>query len=303
MKYVKLAAIDIGSNSIRLLIVNVIPTEDYTYYRKVSMTRLPIRLGQDVFTTGEISKKNANRMMDAMKAYKYIMKVHGVEDFRACATSAMREAVNGKVITEKISDKTGINIEIVSGQEEAKLVFESKMFDKIQPSEKNFVYVDVGGGSTELTLWRDGAIVDTNSFKIGTVRLLNHLVLDELKDEMKAWVKQATKGVSDIALIGSGGNINKSHKMSGKQQNEPLSLDYLQDLLNRLKAMSTEERIVKLGLNFDRADVIVPALQIYTSVSEWAGASNIYVPKIGVSDGIVREFYHQKYKKRMEMVH
>ena len=303
MKYIKLAAIDIGSNSIRLLIVNVIPTKDYTYYRKVSMTRLPIRLGQDVFTKGEIGKKNVNRMLDGMKAYKYIMKVHGVQDFRACATSAMREAANGLMITEKIAEKTGVNIEIVSGQEEAKLVFESKLFDKIQPTEKNFLYVDVGGGSTELTLWRNGAIDASRSFKIGTVRLLNDLVVDEVKTDMKTWVKHVTRDIDDIAMIGSGGNINKTHKMSGKLQSEPLELTYLNDLLHKLNGMNAEERVTQLGLNFDRADVIVPALRIYTSTTEWAGASRMYVPKIGVSDGIVRELYHERYKHQLEVIH
>lgn len=302
MKFVKLAAIDIGSNSIRLLIVNVIPTPNYTYYRKVSMTRLPIRLGQDVFTKGEIGKKNTTRMLDAMKAYSYIMKVHGVQDYRACATSAMREASNGLVINQKIADKTGINIEIVSGQEEAKLVFESKMFDKIQPAEKNFLYVDVGGGSTELTFWQDGHITASKSFKMGTVRLLNELVAQGVKSDIQSWIKNITKGVTDIAMIGSGGNINKSHKMSGKQPSEPLSLDYLINLLTRLQGMSTEDRVMQLGLNMDRADVIVPALQIYTSTTQWAGATKMYVPKIGVSDGIVRALYHQRYKGQMEEV-
>ena len=211
MKYVKLAAIDIGSNSIRLLIVNVIPTKEYTYYRKVSMTRLPIRLGQDVFTKGEIGKKNVNRMLDAMKAYKYIMKVHGVEDMRACATSAMREAANGSQITARIFEKTGIDIEIVSGQEEAKLVFESKMFDKIQPTEKNFLYVDVRGGSTELTLWTDRKIAASKSFKIGTVRLLNHLVVDAVKEDMREWIKETTSGIEDIAMTASKRALRSSY--------------------------------------------------------------------------------------------
>lgn len=300
MKYIKLAAIDIGSNSIRLLITNVIPTENYTYYQKASMTRLPVRLGEDVFLTGKISDANANRLLDAMTAYKYVMKVNGIQAFRACATSAMREAKNGKKLIRRIFRKTGIQIEIIDGAEEARLVFESKMFDKIQPTEKNFLYIDVGGGSTELTLWQHGEITNSRSFKVGTVRLLNNLVNEENWTEMKAWVQYITTGVDDIAIIGSGGNINKTHKMSGKQPNEPLSLIYLNSQLKKLKGLTTEQRVTELGLNFDRADVIVPALTIYNSVTQWARAKCIYVPKIGVSDGIIRDLYHLKFKAEFE---
>lgn len=175
MNYIKLAAIDIGSNSIRLLITNVIPTPGHTYYRKGSITRLPVRLGEDVFTTGRISKETAARLLDAMRAYKFVMKVNGVADVRACATSAMREAKNGRSLVRKIARKTGITIDIIDGAEEARLIFLSKMFDAIKPEEKNFLYIDVGGGSTELTLWLDGEIKASHSFKIGTVRILNGL--------------------------------------------------------------------------------------------------------------------------------
>ena len=162
------------------------------------------------------------------------------------------------------------------------------------------MYVDVGGGSTELTFWQNGKITASKSFKIGTVRLLNELVAGEVKSSIKDWVLNATKNVNDIAMIGSGGNINKTHKMSGKLPSEPLSLDYLNNLLHQLEGMSTEDRVMKLGLNMDRADVIVPALRIYTSTTEWARATKMYVPKIGVSDGIVREMYHQQYRPKME---
>lgn len=300
MKYIKLAAIDIGSNSIRLLITNVIPTENYTYYQKVSMTRLPVRLGEDVFTTRKISDVNANRLIEAMIAYKYVMKVNGVQDVRACATSAMREAKNGKRIIRKIYRKTGIQVEVIDGAEEARLVFESKMFDKIQPTESNFVYIDVGGGSTELTLWQNGEIIASRSFKVGTVRILNNLVSEQDWAEMKNWVTETTAGITDIAMIGSGGNINKTHKMSGKLPSEPLSLMYLNAQLKKLKSLTTEQRVTELGLNFDRADVIVPALTIYNSVTHWACAKRMYVPKIGVSDGVIRDLYHTKFKSDLE---
>jgi exopolyphosphatase/guanosine-5'-triphosphate,3'-diphosphate pyrophosphatase len=302
VKYIKLAAIDIGSNSIRLLISNVIPTPGHTYYRKVSITRLPVRLGEDVFTTGKISKENAARLTDAMRAYKFVMKVNGVTDFRACATSAMREAKNGASLVRRIAWKTGINIDVINGEEEARLIFLSKMFDTIQPEEKNFVYIDVGGGSTEYTLFLDGEIKASRSFKIGTVRILNNLDTKEEWQEMQEWVKSHTEHIEDLGMIGSGGNINKTHKLSGKLPNEPLSLRYLSQQLKMMSGMSTEDRVTQLGLNFDRADVIVHALKIYISAMHWAGTTRIYVPKIGVSDGIIRDLYHNKYKSEMESV-
>lgn len=302
MKYIKLAAIDIGSNSIRLLISNVIPTDGYTYYRKVSMTRLPVRLGEDVFTKGRISQVNAQRLVDGMQAYKYIMKVNGVQAMRACATSAMREAENGKKLIERIAAKTGIQIELIDGKEEARLIFESKMFDKIQPTEKNFLYIDVGGGSTELTLFEHGEITASRSFKIGSVRILNELDRPEEWENLKDWVKNHASKIEDLAMIGSGGNINKTHKLSGKSISKPLSLNYMQSFLKELKNMSTDQRVTDLGLNFDRADVIVPALKIYTSVTHWAGAKNMYVPKIGVSDGMTRDMYHNQFRDEMEAV-
>ncbi len=300
MNYVKLAAIDIGSNSIRLLIMNIIPTDTYTYYRKVSMTRLPVRLGADVFTTGKISDANAQRLVDAMRAYSYVMKVNGIQGFRACATSAMREAKNGAKLVKKIAKATGINIEIISGEEEARLIFASKMFDVINPTEKNFVYIDVGGGSTELTIWENGEIVNSKSFKVGTVRLLNNLVNPDDWSEMESWVKLSTAHITDLAMIGSGGNINKTHKMSGKKMGEPLSIKYLSTQLKKISKLTPDQRVTELGLNFDRADVIVHALTIYTSVSKWVGAQKIYVPKIGVSDGIVRDLYHRDFKSQYE---
>lgn len=300
MKFVKLAAIDIGSNSIRLLITNIILTESYTYYRKVSMTRLPVRLGEDVFTLGKISKESSQRLIDAMQAYKYIMKVNGVEDFRACATSAMREAKNGTRAVRRIARKTGINIELIDGAEEARLVFESKMFDKIHPEETNFVYIDVGGGSTEISLLLNTEIVASRSFKIGTVRMLNGLVNDEEWTIMQQWVTEKTGDIPNIAMIGSGGNINKLHKISGKQLHEPLTQRYLALQLKTLEKLTTEERVIQFGLNFDRADVIVPALRIYYYATKWAGAHRIYVPKIGVSDGITRDLYHSRYRAQLE---
>jgi exopolyphosphatase/guanosine-5'-triphosphate,3'-diphosphate pyrophosphatase len=302
VNFVKLAAIDIGSNSIRLLITNVIPTENYTYYRKVSMTRLPVRLGEDVFAGGKISKESIQRLMDAMQAYRYIMKVNGVEDFRACATSAMREAKNGARTVKRIARKTGINIELIDGAEEARLVFESKMFDKIAPEETNFLYIDVGGGSTELTLLIDNEIVASRSFKIGTVRILKGLVEEQEWTSMQHWIGEKTANIPNLAMIGSGGNINKLHKISGKPISEPLSQRYLSLQLKNIEKLSTQERVIQLGLNFDRADVIVPALRIYNNATKWAGAHRMYVPKIGVSDGITRDLYHTRHRDKLETI-
>lgn len=302
MKLKKLGAIDIGSNSVRLLITNVIhePTKGYTYYKKSSMIRLPIRLGADSFMKGKITRSNRKRMLEGMKAYESIMKVHGVEDYRACATSAMREAANGQKLAKKIKKITGIDIEIIDGEEEARLIFESKLFDRVQPEESRFLYIDVGGGSTELTLLEGGEIVTSRSFKVGTVRLLNQMDTASEWVEMKSWIEQNVKPGMDLAMIGSGGNINKLHKMSGKKINEPLSMRYLNAQAKALSALSRDEKVTELGLNFDRADVIEPALSIYKSAMQWAHARHMYVPKIGVSDGIVRDLYHRKYKDELE---
>ncbi len=302
MKLKKLGAIDIGSNSIRLLITNVIhePKKNYTYYKKSSMTRLPIRLGADSFTKGEIAKENQSRMLQAMKAYRAIMDVHGVEDFRACATSAMREANNGELIVEQVKKETGIEIEIIDGNEEARLIFESKLFDRIEPAENRFLYIDVGGGSTELTYLVNREIVTSRSFKVGTVRLLNDMVDKSEWREMESWIEKQVVPGDDLAMIGSGGNINKLHKMSGKKINEPLTIRYLNKQFNLLSELSRDERVTELGLNFDRADVIVHALRIYRNAMNWCGAHYMYAPKIGVSDGIIRDLYHREYRESIE---
>lgn len=302
MRLKKLGAIDIGSNSVRLLITNVIhePTKGYTYYKKSSMIRLPIRLGADAFMKGKITRSNRKRMLEGMKAYKSIMEVHGVEDYRACATSAMRESANGAALAKKIKKKTGIDIEIIDGVEEARLIFESKLFDRVQPLEERFLYIDVGGGSTELTLLEGGEIVISKSFKVGTVRLLNGMDTKGEWDHMKSWIEENVERGTDLAMIGSGGNINKLHKMSGKRINEPLSMRFLNAQEKLLAGLTRDEMVTELGLNFDRADVILPALQIYKSAMHWAHARHMYVPKIGVSDGIIRDLYHRVYKDQME---
>ncbi len=289
MKIKKYAAIDIGSNAIRLLIANVISksAKKKPEVKKSSMVRVPIRLGADSFTKGEISEKNQERMIEAMTAFKLLMKVHGVENYRACATSAMRNAANGPELIERIKEETEIQIDLIRGKEEAAIIFSTDIHQFIKPT-KSYLYVDVGGGSTEFTILSEGKIIDSKSFKIGTVRFLEKIVDKKtIWPEIETWIKERTKDLKNVILIGSGGNINKIHKMSGKTNDKPLSFIYLCAQYKFLKEMSYEERISELGLNPDRADVIVPATKIYLNAMKWSGANKIYVPKIGLSDGII----------------
>lgn len=290
----KYAAIDIGSNAIRLLITTII--EQYgseTKFKKTSLIRVPIRLGDDVFKLGLVSDDNYNRMEDSMKAFKLLMKVHNVSKYRTCATSAMREAKNGKNITEKIKKSTGIDIEIINGNEEAKIIALTDL-KRYLVHDKTFLYVDVGGGSTELTIYSKGKSVLSKSFKIGTVRLINELVPDSIWNQMKLWIKGYTKKYNQITLLGTGGNINSTYKFSGTKLGKPLSYHYLKKYFRTVESFSYEERISKLNMNLDRADVILPALNIYISAMKWSGAKEIYVPKIGLSDGIIRSLYQNK---------
>lgn len=287
----KYAAIDIGSNAMRLLVTNIVEQKDKpTQFNKSSLVRVPIRLGQDAFTVGEISEENINRMLDAMKAFKLLMKVHKVEMYKACATSAMREAYNGKEIVDLIRKKADIKIDIIDGKKEAAIIAASDLKQFIN-SDKTYLYVDVGGGSTEFSLFHEGKIAASKSFKNGTVRLLNNMVNDIVWTEIEKWIKINTANYENITLIGSGGNINKLFKLSEKHQDRPLSYVYLNSQYQKLNAMTYEERIAELGLNPDRADVIIPATRIYLNAMKWSGARQIYVPKIGLSDGIVKAMY------------
>ncbi len=297
MRIRKFAAIDIGSNAIRLLVANVIEEDSKPpKFKKSSLVRVPIRLGQDVFTNGEITKHNAQRMINAMKSYRLLMDIHGVEDYMACATSAMREAKNGAVIAEKVSKKAGIDIQIIDGKREAQIIASTDLHDVIE-KEKDYLYVDVGGGSTEFTIFSNGKIKVSRSFKIGTVRLLNEMVTPDDWKDIEKWIKRNTKDLKRLSLIGSGGNINKLYKMSGTTIGEPLSYIYLNAQYQFLQSLTYEERISELGLNPDRADVIIPATRIYLSACKWSGARKIYVPKIGLSDGIIKTLFFETSKK------
>ena len=292
----KYGAIDIGSNAIRLLISNVIVKEGKEpQFKKSSLVRVPIRLGADVFVTGIISEENIERMINAMEAFKLLMKVHKVERYKACATSAMREAKNGIEIANKILDITGVQIDIIGGKEEASIISSTDLNELIE-GDNSYLYVDVGGGSTEFTVFSKGKIINSKSFKMGTVRLLNNKKTDnkEIFDDVEKWIKKNTKNLKGISLIGSGGNINRLFKMSGRTEGKPISFIYLNAQYQFLKQMSYQERISELSLNPDRADVIIPATKIYLSAMKWSRANKIYVPKIGLSDGIIKNLFYNK---------
>lgn len=290
----KYAAIDIGSNAMRLLVTNIVEQEGKeTQFNKESLVRVPIRLGQDSFTVGEISEENTQRMIDAMKAYKLLMKVHKVERYMACATSAMREAYNAKDVVDIIEQEAGIRIEIIDGRKEASIIAATDLHHFIKP-DHTYLFVDVGGGSTEFSLFTEGKIVASKSFKNGTVRLLNNMVSELVWQEIEKWIKKIVEPYDNVILIGSGGNINKLFKMSGKQQEKPLSYFYVNSQYQFLNGLSYEQRISELSLNPDRADVIIYAARIYLNAMKWSGARNIYVPKIGLSDGIVKAMYYGK---------
>ena len=293
MKIKKYAAIDIGSNAVRILVTNVVSYKKKKVFLKNALVRVPIRLGQDSFTSGKISDKNIKRMIKSMQAFKLLMQVHEVKDYLAFATSALRDAKNGSYLVEKVFKKSGIKIEIIDGKKEAKIISNTNVFDTIN-KEKTFLYVDIGGGSTEFSVLINGKRNESKSFKIGTVRMLNSKVEQVTLDEAEAWVRRNTLVHERISLLGTGGNINKLHKIANISDNDPLSYSTLNALYNQLDALTYEERIVKLGLNPDRSDVILPAAKLFIKFLNWSGAKNIYVPKSGLSDGMIRELYKRK---------
>ncbi|PQL90904.1 exopolyphosphatase [Apibacter adventoris] len=289
------AAIDIGSNAIRLLINTIYETPQSVTFNKTSLVRVPIRLGQDVFTVGKISKKTINRLADAMTAYKLLMKIYNVDRYRAFATSAMREAENSSEVIKKVKEKSGIKIEIISGKEEAKVIFSSELRNYLE-SDNYYLYVDVGGGSTEISLLNKGSVLYSQSFPIGTVRLLDGKVEESyIPKVIKPWVEKITQN-KHIELIGSGGNINYIFKESGKKEGKFLSYHYIHQQYELLKNLTYEERIEKFNMKPDRADVVVPALLIYNSIMRYAHATRIHIPKIGVADGMINLMFKRNRK-------
>jgi exopolyphosphatase/guanosine-5'-triphosphate,3'-diphosphate pyrophosphatase len=251
-------------------------------------------LGQDSFTTGIISDENIVKMKDTMNAFRLLMKSNNVVKYMACATSALREAENGEELVNLIKNSSNIDIEIIDGKKEAAIIASTDLKTFID-NNSNYLYVDVGGGSTELTIFSNGRIIKSKSFKVGTVRLINKS-FDELInwDDIKNWIKKNTKGLDKVTMIGSGGNINKIHRISGKTTDKPLSYIYLNAQYHFFNAMSYSDRVTEIGLNPDRADVIIPALKIYLNAMKWARAKKMYVPKIGLSDGMVKTLYYSE---------
>jgi exopolyphosphatase/guanosine-5'-triphosphate,3'-diphosphate pyrophosphatase len=289
----KFAAIDIGSNAIRLLISNIIEEKGKPVrFKKSSLVRVPIRLGADVFLNDTISEENIKRLLDTMKAFNLLMKSHNVIRYKACATSAMREAKNGKDIVALVLQKSNIVIDIIEGEEEAAIIAATDLNNFIE-NNKTYLYVDVGGGSTEFTVIKNGESIASKSAKIGTIRLLNDIVKKETWLDLEQWIKSNTQTFENIEVIGSGGNINKIFKISRKAIGKPLTYFYLTAYYNLLNSYSYEERITELDLNQDRADVIIPATRIYLSAMKWCGAKHLFVPKIGLSDGIIKSVYNE----------
>lgn len=297
MKIRKLGAIDIGSNAMRLLINFVYEEEGKApVFNKTSIVRMPIRLGHDVFTDGKISENNIERICDAMHSYALMMKVYGIEDYRAYATSAMRESKNGHEVAEKVKQHCGVDIQIINGKTEAELLFSTELSAFIK-DKKTYLYVDVGGGSTELTLLKDHKIYASKSFEVGTVRLLDKRVSPETFPAMEAWLKENV-GDEEIELIGSGGNINHVYKYSGVKLGMPLGATYVKKHYKILQTLTAEERMQNFNMKPDRADVVVYALEIYANVLKWSKATKIHVPKIGLSDGIIRSLYQELSQKK-----
>ena len=290
MKLKKFAAIDIGSNAIRILIANIIETEDDVVFQKNSLIRSPVRLGEDSFTFGEISSKSLKRFVNTMKAFKLLMKIHGVSHYKAYATSALREANNSSYVIKTVKKKAGIKVEIIDGTKEAEIISNSKISEFFN-TQKTFLFVDVGGGSTEFTFINEGNHVVSKSFKIGTVRLINNLIDDRVWIGNENWIKKNSMKYEKITLMGSGGNINKLFKLSNIKEGKPLSKIKLSQLFNQLEKLNYEDRVLKFELNPDRADVIVPAARIYLKALEWSGGQKIYVPRFGLSDGMIKYMY------------
>ncbi len=291
-----LAAIDIGSNAARLLITEVSNYKDGSVdYTKLNLLRVPLRLGFDVFESGVIPDPKVEQLIDTMKTYQLLMKIYKVEAVKACATSAMRDARNGPYIVDRVRELTGIDIRIITGSEEANVIYETHIAENLNSSSgQGYLYIDVGGGSTELTMFADNHIVFKESFNIGTIRLLSDKVTEAQWEHMKWFVKTHTKNLQPVIAIGSGGNINKVFSISKRKEGRPLNLELLKDYFKELSSCTLEERMHIYNLREDRADVIVPALQIYTSVMRWAGADEIFVPKIGLADGLIKVLYRER---------
>jgi exopolyphosphatase/guanosine-5'-triphosphate,3'-diphosphate pyrophosphatase len=289
----KLAAIDIGSNACRLLIDDVVLDQNGNPdFSKVVLLRVPLRLGFDVFETGRISEPKIDMFLKTMKAYKLLLDVYDVKHLKACATSAMRDAANAPEIIERIKKDVGIDVRVITGQEEASYIYENHVAENLN-NQKSYLYIDVGGGSTELTFFSNGRLVCKESFNIGTIRILKNMVTMADWDAMKAFVKTNLGKYFNVNAIGSGGNINKVFTMSKRKDGRPLPFELLRDYYNEFNKLTVAQRMSLYKLREDRADVIVPALLIYINVMRWANIEEIYVPKIGLADGLIHLLYDE----------
>ncbi|WP_300686930.1 exopolyphosphatase [Chryseobacterium sp.] len=293
----KIAAIDIGSNAARLLINEVKINNEKPEFIKLNLLRIPLRLGMDVFTMGKIGPEREVMVIDSMKIFSDLMKIYKVDHYRACATSAMRDAANGNEIISKVLEASGINIEIISGDEEATLIYENHVAEGLD-KDYAYLYIDVGGGSTELTFYENGKMMYERSFNIGTIRLLNDLVTADNWKEMKDEIKKNIVSNKPIVAIGSGGNINKVFSMSKTKDGKPMSLAHLKKVYKEFSELSVEERMTKHSLREDRADVVAHALNIFNNVMTWSEINKIFVPKISVADGLIQNIYSQLQQKK-----
>jgi exopolyphosphatase/guanosine-5'-triphosphate,3'-diphosphate pyrophosphatase len=290
------AAIDIGSNAVRLLIADIIENNGSVSFKKNTLIRVPLRLGDDAFLNQYISDKKTNDLVKTMQAFRNLMDVYKVGDYRAYATSAMREAKNGESVVNQVRELANIDLQIIQGQKEAKIIYASHAEDNIDKS-KNYLYIDVGGGSTELSLFSEGEIVASKSFNIGTIRILDNQDKEETWDEMRDFIRENTRQFKSLLGIGTGGNINKLYKLAEEKDKAPLTFTKLKSIYNYLNSFSLKDRINVLGLNQDRADVIIPACDIYMEVMKWAGIKSIYVPSVGMVDGIIQRLIDKNYTK------
>ncbi len=289
----KLAAIDIGSNACRLLIDDVIAVvNDKTDFIKLAFVRVPLRLGFDVFETGRIGDIKIEKFLKTIESYRLLLDVYEVKHLKACATSAMRDASNAKEILQLVKEKTGISIDVISGQDEAKYIYENHVAENLN-SQESYLYIDVGGGSTELTFFSDGKLICKESFDIGTIRLLKKQVTENIWNEMKNFILTKTKGYHHVTCIGSGGNINKIFSLSKRKEGRPLNVEMLRNYYSEFSSITLQQRMSLYNMREDRADVIVPALLVFINVMRWAETEEIYVPKIGLADGLIHILYDE----------
>ncbi|MEP7263727.1 MAG: exopolyphosphatase [Bacteroidota bacterium] len=288
----RFAAIDIGSNAVRLLLCNVFETESEVIFKKAELVRMPIRLGEDAFRHGKITAEKEEQFVKVMQAYKLLIDAFDVLDYHACATAAMREASNSQQLIDRVYKECGIDIELIDGRTEAFIIYSNHIAEHLDHSQ-SYLYIDVGGGSTELTLFSENKVLESQSFNIGTIRMLENQVSKETWNQFKEWIREKSAGHHPLTGIGSGGNINKLFKMGVRKESKPLTIDKIRELYDLLQDTSFEDRITMMGLNPDRADVIVPAARIFLTVMKCAAINDIIVPQIGLSDGIIHQLYEK----------